>query len=138
MFKGRSKFIPLPPPAAEPEPETSPLADEVIADMAMEAAEVAEANADRTLEVATTEPAPEPEPAPPEPIPGLRVGLHVLTVSNHEARPGIVTKIHDACTGDCHVYVFEPVAPCRSERLTYAGDGTDASHGTWTWSGRGG
>lgn len=147
MFKGRSK-IPQPPPVTEPDPDpddVSTLADDVITELAersaMTAAAVAEAQTglEPLPELAPTEPAPEPmpEPAPSVPISGLTVGRVVHTLSNHELCAGMVSRVYDVCTGECAVFVFEAVAPPRTDRLTYAGDGAAPAHGTWAWPTRG-
>lgn len=149
MFKSR-RTIPEPPPLAEPEPST--LADEIMADIADRAEVSAAAEAElaaaaeikpvaglETLAdaVAATEPAPAPEPvlAPTEPIAGLDVG-RIVHVMGNQKRAAIVAEVHDVRTGDCTVYVFEPVAPPRSERRTYAGNGAAPGPDTWAWPAR--
>lgn len=135
VFKRRS--IPEPPPAlAEPEPLTFNVSadhpEPVPAPMPLtELVEI----------LSQTEPVHEPEPAgleplapsPAIPVPGLSVGRMVHLNPNGRLRAGVVSEVHDPYTGDCTVYLFEPVAPCRPERVTYAGDGVPCGPGTWSW-----
>jgi hypothetical protein len=75
-------------------------------------------------------PLPEPEPG----IRGLHIGRVVLLITNADYRAGIVSKVHDRVTGDVTVFVFEPVSPPRSLRLTYAGvDVEPQNEATWAW-----
>jgi hypothetical protein len=79
-------------------------------------------------------PPPLPDPLPAPGIPRLRLGRVVLLVTNSDYRVGIISQVHDRVTGDVTVFVFEPIAPPRSLRLTYAGvDVEPQNEATWAW-----
>lgn len=142
----RRKSIPEPPPAMAEVVETSADTEET-KPIELTPSDQGQAVLDAlAAATAPTEPAPEPEPepagleplapaaAPAAPIAGLAPGRIVHTLVNHELRAGIVTKVYDHVTGDCAVFVLEPVAPSRNERMSH---GLELGHGTWSWPTRG-
>ena len=126
----RRKSVPLP-PLAEPEPDSEHT------EAVQSALEAVAALGSPTPTPGSLEPIELPELLTPVPIVGLTIGRIVHVWSGHEIRAGIVTKVHDICTGDISVFVFEPVAPCRVERFTFMGDWGYPGPGQWGWPVRG-